>query len=327
MILILGDHDDVVVHGVERELRARGASSVRLASTSFPGDACLDARWTPHGPARRMFRLGGETIDLDAIGAVYHRHMRAGRPVAVSDRRARAFAELEGEAVLLQLCSQLGAPFVPAPWATIRAGQAKLMQLSLAARLGFEIPPSIVTTDPAALLDFVREHGGRCITKHVSHQSTRDSRLDDDMMRFTEPVTRRDLAALRSVRLAPVYAQAYVPKRVELRVTVVGERVFAAEIDSQAAARTRHDYRRMDQTGAAYRVHALPDVVATRCVAVARALDLRYGALDLVLTPDGRYVFLEINPAGEFHWIERLTGLPITAAIADLLTTLDHHAP
>jgi glutathione synthase/RimK-type ligase-like ATP-grasp enzyme len=326
MILILGDHDDVVVHDVERELRARGASSVRLASTTFPGDARLDARWSPHGPARRTFRIGGETIDLDAIGCVYHRHMRAGRPAAVADRRARAFAELEAEAVLLQLCSQLDAPFVPAPWATIRAGQAKLAQLTLATRLGFEIPASLVTTDPAALLDFLREHGGRCITKHVSHQSTRDSGLDDEMLRFTEPVTRRDLAALRSVRLAPVYAQAYVPKQLELRVTVVGERVFAAEIDSQAAARTRHDYRRMDQTGAAYRVHALPDDVASRCVAVARALDLQYGALDLVLTPDDRYVFLEINPAGEFHWIERLTGLPITAAIADLLTTLDGHA-
>src|SRR5688500_19313141 len=124
MILILGDHDDVVVCDVERELRARGASSVRLASTSFPGDVVVEARWSSRGPSRRIARVGGETIDLDAIGAVYHRHMRAGRPAAIADRRARAFAELEGEAVLLQLFSQLRAPFVPAPWATIRAGQA-----------------------------------------------------------------------------------------------------------------------------------------------------------------------------------------------------------
>jgi len=320
MILILGQADDVVVHGVERELRARDADSIRLDCSRFPGDARLDLRWSPSGAARRRLLVDERTLELDDVGVVWHRHVRAGRPAAIDDPRARRFAELEAEAVLLQLWSELDALFVPAPWATIRAGQSKLLQLGLAGRLGFEIPASTVTTDPAALLDFIRAHGG-CITKHVSHQSTRDSELDHEMLRFTEPVTHRDLAAYRSAQLAPVYAQAYVPKRVELRVTVVGEQVFAAEIDSQAAARTRHDWRRLD-TGATYRVHALPDEVAARCVRLTRALGLRYGAIDLVLTPDDRYVFLEINPAGEFHWIERLTGLPITRAIAELLIAL-----
>ena len=52
---------------------------------------------------------------------------------------------------------------------------------------------------------------------------------------------------------------------------------------------------------------------------LVRRLGLAYGAIDLVLTPDGRYVFLEINPNGQYLWIEQLTGLPISEAIAEWL--------
>jgi hypothetical protein len=38
-----------------------------------------------------------------------------------------------------------------------------------------------------------------------------------------------------------------------------------------------------------------------------------------VLTPDGRYVVLEINPNGQYLWIEKATGLPISDAICDFL--------
>ena len=48
-------------------------------------------------------------------------------------------------------------------------------------------------------------------------------------------------------------------------------------------------------------------------------LGLCYGAIDMILTPDGRYVFIEINPNGQYLWIEQETGLPISAAICDLL--------
>jgi D-alanine-D-alanine ligase-like ATP-grasp enzyme len=48
-------------------------------------------------------------------------------------------------------------------------------------------------------------------------------------------------------------------------------------------------------------------------------LDLRFGALDFLVTPEGEWVFLEINPNGQWAWIEENTGLPITSAIADIL--------
>jgi glutathione synthase/RimK-type ligase-like ATP-grasp enzyme len=63
----------------------------------------------------------------------------------------------------------------------------------------------------------------------------------------------------------------------------------------------------------------LPPEIQDKCVRLVEQLELSYGAIDMVLTPEGRYVFLEINPNGQYLWIEEQTGMPISAALCDLL--------
>jgi glutathione synthase/RimK-type ligase-like ATP-grasp enzyme len=136
---------------------------------------------------------------------------------------------------------------------------------------------------------------------------------------YTHPVRRRDAAGYQALRHAPLILQEYVPKEVELRITVVGERVFAAEIRSQASRVTQHDWRHYDNERATYAPSALPADVEQRCVRLVQALGLCFGAIDLIVTPEGEYVFLEINPNGQWAWVESLTGLPIADAVAELL--------
>ena len=50
-----------------------------------------------------------------------------------------------------------------------------------------------------------------------------------------------------------------------------------------------------------------------------KELDLVYSAFDFVLTPEGKYFFLETNPAGEWVWLERELGLPISKTIINEL--------
>jgi glutathione synthase/RimK-type ligase-like ATP-grasp enzyme len=106
---------------------------------------------------------------------------------------------------------------------------------------------------------------------------------------------------------------------VEIRATIVGNRVFAAEIHSQNSPKTRDDWRRYDFDNTPHLPHQLPLDMEQKCVDLVRHLNLNFGAIDLILTPQGEYVFLEINPNGQWGWIEELTGLPICAAIVDLL--------
>lgn len=113
--------------------------------------------------------------------------------------------------------------------------------------------------------------------------------------------------------------QEYVPKRVELRVTVIGDDIFAAEIDSQADEQASVDWRRFAME-IPFRQATLPTEVAERCLTLVKSYGLNFSAMDLILTPDGRYVFVENNPNGQFIFVEKLVPeLRMTEALAACL--------
>jgi glutathione synthase/RimK-type ligase-like ATP-grasp enzyme len=318
MILILTEDADPHADHVIEELRRRGAEWTRFNPGRFPASADLSVACDALGQFRSLLRAGGETIDLDRVTAVCYRRPRPPAPhEEITDPRAREFVTDECRFILNDVWHTLDCRWVPAQPSVIRRAEFKTVQLQLAAALGFELPPTLLTNDPDALLEFHREHNGEIISKLAGNAFL--SSFGEEFTRYTEVVTRREVGYARSVRYCPMLFQAYVPKRVELRVTVAGQRVFAAEIHSQASNHTRHDWRRYDWYQTAYLPHELPREVELRCVQLVERLGLCYGAIDLILTPDGRYVFLEINPNGQYLWIEHKTGLPISAALCDLL--------
>jgi glutathione synthase/RimK-type ligase-like ATP-grasp enzyme len=236
----------------------------------------------------------------------------------IRDPVVREFVDQDCSAFLSSAWDFLGARCVPGPPSAMMAGQLKAPQLRRAAALGFEIPRTSFTNDPDAFLALHRERSGKIVTKVTGSLLVR-RQIGEEFFRYTEPVTTRDVAFAHAISYCPIIVQAYVPKRLELRITVVGDEVFAAEIHSQQSNHTRHDWRRYDLRLTPHRIHELPRATAERCRRLVESLGLRYGAIDLILTPDGRYVFLEINPGGQYLWIEQATGLPISEALCDLL--------
>jgi glutathione synthase/RimK-type ligase-like ATP-grasp enzyme len=114
----------------------------------------------------------------------------------------------------------------------------------------------------------------------------------------------------------PAIYQRRIAKQHELRVTVVGDEIFACRIDSQAREESRVDWRAAGYTSLDHRACELDEAVADRCRALLRTLGLEIAGLDFIVTPEGETVFLEINAAGQWAWVEQETGLPIAAAIA-----------
>lgn len=318
MILILTEAEDPHAAVVAQKLTERGADVVRFDPADFPAQSAISLRYAPSGLVRSTLRVGARELELHRVGAVWFR--RPGDPVAhpeIGDPLSREFIEEESKLVARDVWDSMTCLAVPAPRPVIQRAQLKASQLKVAAELGFELPPTLITNDPAALIQFYNEHNGSIITKQAGLSSLRGR--DVAVSRYTQPVTRRDIGYAHSIRYCPMIVQAYVPKQVELRVTVVGKQVFAAEIHSQETHHTRYDWRRYDVFKTPYFEHALPPGLQELCVRLVERLGLCYGALDLVLTPDGRYVFLEINPSGQYLWIEDATGLPISDAICDLL--------
>lgn len=320
MILVLSSPTDVHAEAVEPLLRDARADVVRFDRAEYPARASLSFGVDPHGRPRRIIRrLDGPDIDLDNVSAIWHR--RPGLPTPHEDLAApwmARFVTEEGGPLMRDLWDSFSGLQVPGPRSVYRRAEHKYTNLVRAAALGFEIPDTLITNDPAELLDFYRRHDGRIISK-MTNQTLNNRFAAPHFNRFTEVVTPRDIAYFRSSRHSATLFQGYVPKRLELRVTVVGERVFAAEIHSQETNHTRHDWRRYDHGATPVYPHDLPGEIAALCKRLVADLGLCYGAIDLVLTPDDRYVFLEINPNGQFLWIERLTDLPISRAVAELL--------
>ncbi|ANZ25349.1 hypothetical protein RAJCM14343_5772 [Rhodococcus aetherivorans] len=324
-ILVLTQPGDPHADHVVDLLRRRDARVVVFDPADFPVHASISVGYTAGGAVRRTLDHRGGRIDLSAVDTVWFRRPRNPRAhPEVTAPAVREYVERECEAMTSALWDDLDCLAVPGTRAAIRQAARKTAQLTLAGRLGFELPPTIVTTSPDEFLDFWDRHEGQVISKPLDRPFLIDG--DDGYFRMCEPVTTTDLGYAEAMRLCPMIVQGYVPKQIEVRVTVVGQRVLGAAIHSQDSNHTRLDWRSYDPSTTRYSRHELPAALAALCRSLVAELELQYGTIDLILTPDGRYVFLEINPSGQWLWIEDATGLPISDALCELLLDGAHRS-
>jgi glutathione synthase/RimK-type ligase-like ATP-grasp enzyme len=322
VLIITHSGDNESVESVARAVTERGARAVRLDTDRFPTEVRLAARYGGEGAGSVTFGAGEYEFDLNDVEAVWHRRLSvAARLPRELDAQLRAASVGESRAALLGVLAGLTA-FRVDPEAAIRRAEQKPLQLRVARELGLEVPRTLVTNDPAAVRDFYAACGGRLMTKMLSSFAVYD-RDGRESVVFTNPVGPEDLEDLSGLSLCPMTFQERVEKRLELRATVVGRRVFTASIDSQVSERAAHDWRR---DGVAlvgeWRPYTLPPEAEGRLLALMDYFGLNYGAADFILTPDGRHVFLELNPSGEFFWLEHGPGLRISGALADVLLGL-----
>jgi glutathione synthase/RimK-type ligase-like ATP-grasp enzyme len=180
--------------------------------------------------------------------------------------------------------------------------------------LGFNVPEAVITNDPRGFEDFVSRH--QAVAKPLKH-----ALLDGETEKviFTSRLEKAAGRDPHAIAAAPMILQREVAKRVDVRVTVVGEQVFSAAIHSQGAAASEVDWRQGDGPCLPHEAIELPTDVSLRCAELVKTLGLGFGAIDLIHGRDGAYWFLEINPNGQWAWIETRTGQPIAAAIVDAL--------
>jgi hypothetical protein len=317
-VLIVAAGQDRHADAVAAELVAAGCPVCRLDVESFPSVTALTVGLGDHD--RASLRLPAGELAAEEIRSVWFRRgifeLFGIRPPA--DEVAN-FVERESYAALIGMFSLLdGALFVNDP-AALYAAESKLQQLRAAADLGFAIPRTLVTNDPGAAADFIGRCGGDVVVKAFRGQL--GDTLDDTRHIPTRRVTRADVDSLALVRNAPCIFQEVVPKAADVRVTVVGRDLFAVDISPAGGYRddTAIDVRCFDWRATRYEPVELPGAVDERCRKVVDHWKLAYAAIDLVRRPDGEHVFLELNPKGDWMWLEWATGLPMTRSIAGLL--------
>jgi hypothetical protein len=225
----------------------------------------------------------------------------------------RSFAQTECYSAISGLWLTLDTFWVNHPTRDEEASR-KAYQLKVAREAGFNIPATLITNSPEKARAFVERYGyDRTVYKSFS--------ATEHAWRETRVLKSNEVELLDSVCYAPVIFQEYVPAHLDLRITIVGEEVFPVAIYSQDT-NYKMDYR-MEMDRARVEVFKLPDEVMEHLHAFMRRLGLVYGAIDMRLTPEGQFVFLEINPSGQWLFMERRTGLPITSTFVHLLSSHD----
>jgi MvdD family ATP-grasp ribosomal peptide maturase len=317
VLIITRSADNQCVDLVSTAIERQGGRAFRFDTDKFPTEVRLIAEYLKGGERLRLISAQGE-VNLQEVTAIWHRRLEIGGriPGSLEPQLRMASVDESSRTVKGMLESLVAFRMDPEP--VIRRAEHKQLQLRVARELGLDTPRTLITNDADAVRAFAQACEAGIVTKMLSSFAVYENGAEKVV--FTNPVSRADLADLDGLSLCPMTFQEQLPKALELRTTVVGDRVFTASIDSQVSAQAQYDWRK---DGVAllknWQRFDLPRRVEQQLLKLMDYFSLNYGAVDFILTPEGRYVFLEINPVGEFFWLEDSPGLPISSAIADVL--------
>ncbi len=312
-VLVLTRQFDPVADLVVTELNTRGAPVVRLD----PGDLPTEGRFTASmaGPAgwAGVWRGRHRDLHLDAVTAVYCRRPLRPRAADGLPDDVRRWADAECQAGFRGVLDALPATWVNHPRAN-RAAASTPAALAEAARCGLRVPRAMVTNDPEAAQGFVASLPGAVAAYKSISTGGPVTRDGVTCASWTSKVHAGEITD--AVSASAHYFSEWIDKAHEVRLTVVGERLFPVEIHAGSEA-SRIDFRR-DYDALSYKTCQVPDTIAVGVRNLMRAFDLRYAALDFLVTHGGDWVLCDVNPNGQFGWDE-LQRRPITQALADIL--------
>lgn len=312
-ILIIAEADDLHSQAVKRQVERKSACCCTIVdSASFPlVNFCSLSFSDPVGAGH--LKLGTRQVPLQSVRSIWRRRPRLWEakshvaPEFEDHAQTNARALVEG---FLLFAAQQGARVLNHPTAE-HAALNKPFQLAVAQSCSMRTPRTLISNDPLAALEFYeanQREGHRVIFKPI--QSSRDQG-------YTTILEPEMLQTLDTLRFGPLQFQQFCPGR-DLRVTVVGDRIFPVEVTSQG------EYSEVDwrsDRGAGIEKYTLATADAERIRRYMRQLGLEYGALDFKLLENGELVFLEVNPGGQFLFVEIDGGVDLSGAIAELLVS------
>jgi glutathione synthase/RimK-type ligase-like ATP-grasp enzyme len=217
------------------------------------------------------------------------------------------------------LTESLSSEWINKPQANVNANN-RLAQLNTAKQVGLRIPSTVITNDPKTADKFYHNNDGQIVMKAVHHHSIE---IDDKIYSmYTHSITKDDLSRLDDLIYAPSILQERIQKKSEIRVTVVDDKVFATELDTSASPDCRDDLHRCEISEIPKRSMKLDNATKEACMKIMTIFDLRYCTFDFVIDEKNELFFLEINPTGDWYWIEHSTKVPITDTMVGLIERL-----
>lgn len=316
VLIITRSDDNSSIKLVSNAIADLGEEAIRLNSDLYPQEIQLSTTYSSEAQNRVLTTPDGR-YDLSSLKSIWYRRFAAGSqlPDTLGDTRDASIKESKSTlygSIASMNCFELDT------LKNVRGADHKELQLKRALELGLDIPKTLFSNDPEEVKNFYQALNGRMVTKMQSSFAIYRENVENVV--FTTVVTQEHLNQLEGLRWCPMTFQEHLDKRIELRATVVGDKVFTASIDSQKLKAAQTDWRVEGEALIKdWEPFELPSEIQDKLIQLVRSFGLNYAAADFVVTPDDRYVFLEINAAGEWFWLQHSPGLPIAEAIANLL--------
>lgn len=318
-VLIATVVGDLHAHAVAVALQQRGVDTELWYTSDFPATSKETYKVSPTGAPTLAFRGPELALSNPEPDVVWNRRVGFEVPFERLARSDRYFAELEAKAFRDGSMALLAPDaFWVNPWREAHFAKSKLFQLQLARSVDFNVPETLCTNDPDAVRSLIDKHGDEIIYKPFRGVPWNDG--ESSWGCYTTVIREEDLVSDQLLTAVPGIYQEKIEKTFELRVTMIGQRAFAARIDSQDTRKGKVDWRLAydEITMAPFK---LPEDWLERCRSLLNAMGLVFGCIDFIVTPDGKLVFLEINEQGQFLFIERYCDLPVLDAFVSLLST------
>ncbi|WP_238161699.1 ATP-grasp ribosomal peptide maturase [Kribbella antibiotica] len=308
--MVMTEADDPTADMVIEELNERDVPVARFDSSDFPASLSVSADINGLRGWRGWLRTPTRLVDLRAVRSLYFRRPNDFDFSHLEPQAAR-FAASQARFGLGGLLADLpGCLYVNHPNA-IADAEYKPVQLAAATAAGLRVPPTIITNDPAEARAFAQGVG------RIVYKPLYLGQYDRDGKPVSIWVKEVDAAELdESIAGSMHLFQARCDKVADLRVTVIGDQVFCVKIVAKDPDLLdwRYDYDNLS-----YSAIEPPVELVDGMRAYLKRFDLVFGCFDFAVPKEGTPVFLECNPNGQWGWLEDETGLPMTAALADLL--------
>jgi glutathione synthase/RimK-type ligase-like ATP-grasp enzyme len=313
-VLLITSKGDVTTDFIVRELRSKGATFYRL-NTEEIGTTVHVSFSINTSEYILVDTVQNISIDLLTVKSIYFRRpeLKADflevTPEEARFLRSEILSTIEGLFRILRNAFWLNTV------EDIRMAESKIYQLIVAKEIGFQTPATIVTNIPESASLFYDSNEQSAVIKPI--RSGLITAKKDEAVIFTSKVN-LDANNAERVKQCPVLLQKFIDKQFDVRITVVGQNIFAAQIYSQTSEESTIDWRKSTKP-LPYSVIKLPDGIEKLCLQLLKRLNLNFGAIDMVVDQTGNYYFLEINPNGQWAWIERQLNFPIAKTITELL--------
>ena len=310
IVLIVSYCKDIHVKYLLPILKRRHQNYFLLNLDQFPKDYQMNQMYIEGEQVAEIKHIPTNTrLNLSKVGSIWLRKPAEYKYLSNQlSTQEKAYAKLETEQTIFGMLYGLDCYWISHPLA-LRGSIWKGEQLNRAASMGFKIPNSLLSNVPDKVRKFKTELKNALIVKSMSTPTLGAECVsaEDVIARCltTTIVTDEMMQSIESIQELACQFQEYIPKAFELRVTIIGDKVFAAKLHSQQDEMTKIDSRDIS-VEIQYEAFHLPVDVERKCLKFVKSYGLNFSALDLIVTPEGEYVFLENNPNGQFLYVEQL---------------------